>query len=181
MDVYDRLLPALYTPFRTSSRCSNSRRRRGIRGESLLQRARARSLSLSFSVYLSLFSFSLARFHSYSRPVTTSRIIRPSGITNDVEGTPQAPPPLLCTRPAVPLSHRPFLSLIVPLSLSLARARALALLTASTHTPRISESCPTSSRESISGWFAESIRRNVALTGSFERRRKKRQASHKHL
>ena len=41
-------------------------------------------------------SNALARFHSYSRPVTTSRIIRPSGITNDVEGTPQAPPPLLC-------------------------------------------------------------------------------------
>lgn len=84
-------MPAPYTLFRTYPLGVRALERPTVN----LQRARA-----------------LARFHSYSRPVTTSRIIRPSGITNDVEGTPQAPPPLLCT-PVLP----PPYSLIVPVSL----------------------------------------------------------------
>lgn len=121
-------------------------------------------------------SNALARFHSYSRPVTTSRIIRPSGITNDVEGTPQAPPPLLCTPVSLPylsftLSRRPLFFLVPSRSPALSRAAGTAasllqlLLRAGVYLQLV----------------AESIRRNVALTGSYERHGKNRQASHKHL
>lgn len=121
----------------------------------------------------------LARFHSYSRPVTTSRIIRPSGITNDVEGTPQAPPPLLCTPvlpppyPYRPVSLPPFFTRATSFSLALCpivcrghgESPPAALLRAGVYLQLV----------------AESIRRNVALTGSYERHGKNRQASHKHL
>lgn len=115
----------------------------------------------------------LARFHSYSCPVTTSRIIRPSGITNDVEGTPQAPPPLLCT-PVLPLP----LSITVP---SLSFSRSLAFLAKHT-VGRCNEPPSAFPCWSLSpAGCRESIRRNVALTGSYERHGKNRQASHKHL
>lgn len=68
----------------------------------------------------------------------------------------------------LPRSYRPFSSLIVP---SFFLFRSLALFIANTHRARGSERVLPDffTRVYLSGWFAESIRRNVALTGSFER------------
>lgn len=135
--------PFVYTYSIRIYTCTLRERRRKIHGESS---ARARAL---------------ARFHSYSRPVTTSRIIRPSGITNDVEGTPQAPPPLLHTLALFPQPITPLLSSSY-CSCSRARNRdpaatPLRLLHAGVHLQLV----------------AESIRRNVALTGSYGHQRQK--------
>lgn len=109
-------------------------------------------------------------------PVTTSRIIRPSGITNDAERT--APPDSSASSSLYPHPFPVYITCcFVPLPLLSALVRFSPRKRGEDAASPFDLYTPASYLQLV----AESIRRNVVLTGSYKRRSKNRQASHKHL